>query len=172
MTAKDAPSQKDIVASFPELADGEFTVNNEKKISVPGATCGAPTTAKASSAVSTVGVSATGYPVVIAGAAEVKSVAKAKTYFTAYRKYVKNCASYTEPTTGATVTTTLAKAPKLGQDALMVLQETSIAGTTGYSTSLLIRDGKRIASVSAIDDAPGATSAIKALAKVAAMKLK
>ena len=171
VTAKDAPSQKDIVASFPELADGEFTVDKTKQISVPGSSCGAPTTAKASSAVSTVGVSADGSSVVVTGAAQVKSVAKAKGHLAAYRAYVKKCATFTDPTTGATITTALAKAPRVGQDALKVLQETSFAGITSYSTSVLIRDGKRVASVSATDDAPVSTSSINALAKVAAKKL-
>ena len=172
VTAKDAPSQKDIVKAFPELADGEFTTDKTKQISVPSKTCGKPTADEAKSVVSTTGVSATGFPVVVAGVAEVKSAAKAKSYLAAYKKYVKKCATWTEPTTGATVTSSLGKSLKLGDDSLTVVQQTSFSGVTSYSTSVLVRDGKRVGSVVAIDDAAVPTSSIKKLAKVAAKKMK
>ena len=170
--AKDAPKQSDIVAAFPELADGEFSTDKSKQISVPGETCGAPATEKATSAIATSGVSAAGFPVVVTGVAEVKSEAKAKTYLAAYKKHAKDCASFTEPTTGATVTTTLGKSLKLGDASLTLVQETTVMGITSYSTSVVIRDGKRLGSVVAIDDAAVSASAIKSLAKVAAKKMK
>lgn len=170
--AKDTPSKGDIVKAFPELADGEFSTDKAKQISVPSKTCGAPGTAKAKSAVSTSGVSATGVPIVVAGVAEVKSDAKAKSYLAAYKKYAKACPSFTEPTTGAVVTTTLGKSLKLGDGSLTLVQETTVFGVTSYSTSVVIRDGKRLGSVVAIDDAAVSTSAIKKLAKVAAKKMK
>ena len=172
VSAKDAPSKGDIVKQFPELADGEFRTDKNDKVAQPGDTCGTTALAKAKSAVATTGVSATGQPVVQAGVAEVRSSGQAKTYLASYKTYVKKCATFTEPTTGATITTSLTKAPKLGQAALAIVQETSIAGATSYSTSVLVRDGKRLASVVAIDDAPIASSSINKLAKVAAKKMK
>lgn len=172
VTAKDAPSKADIVKVFPELADGEFSTDRSKQVSVPGETCGTPQSEKAKSAVSTTGVSAAGQPVVQAAVAEVRSSAKAKAYLAAYKSYVQRCATFTEPTTGATVTATLTKAPKVGQASLAVLQETTVFGITSYSSSVLIRDGKRVASVAVIDDAPITASAVTKLAKVAAKKMK
>ncbi|GAA1924456.1 hypothetical protein [Nocardioides hwasunensis] len=172
VTAKDAPSQADIVKSFPELADGQFSTDKAKQIAVPGKTCGAPTTKKAKSGVTTTGVSSTGTSIVVAGVAEVKSAKQAKTYFASYKKYVKKCGSFTEPTTGATVTATLTKAPKLGQASLAITQETAIAGVTSYSTSILILNGKRVGTVAAVADAPVAMSSVKKLAKVAAKKMR
>ena len=128
VSAKDAPSKGDIVKQFPELADGEFRTDKNDKVAQPGDTCGTTALAKAKSAVATTGVSATGQPVVQAGVAEVKSSGQAKTYLASYKTYVKKCATFTEPTTGATITTSLTKAPKLGQAALAIVQETSIAG--------------------------------------------
>jgi hypothetical protein len=122
--------------------------------------------------VSTTGVSSTGFPVVVAGAAEVKNDAKAKSYMKSYKAFVKSCGTFTEPTTGATITATLGSKLKLGDESITVVQETTFSGITSYSMSVLVRDGKRIASVAAIDDAAISTSAIKKLAKVAAKKLK
>lgn len=170
--AKDAPAKGDIVKAFPEIADGEFSTDKTKKISVPGKSCEVPATTKVKSAVSTTGVSATGVPIVQASVAEAKSAAKAKAYLAAYKKYAKSCATFTEPTTGAVITTSLGKSLKLGDGSLTVTQETSISGITTYSTSVLTRDGKRVSSVVAIDDAAVSSSAIKTLAKVAAKKMK
>ncbi len=172
VSAKDVPSRSDVVAAFPELNGGEFTTEKSKQIGVPGATCGEAATDKAKSAISTTATSAAGFPLVVVGAAEVKSDIKAKAHLAAFKKYVKKCATFTEPTTGATVTSSLGKNFKLGDDSLAVVQETVVMGITSYSTSVLVRDGKRISSVVAIDDAAIATSSIKKLAKVAAKKLK
>ena len=173
VTPKDAPGKADIVKIYPELAGGEFTTEKTKKIAVPDGTCGSTTQQKATSAVSTTGLPAEpGAPIVVAGVAEVKSSGKAKSYFKAFKAFVKNCATYTEPTTGATVTLAPAKAPKLGQESLAVTQETAIAGVTGYSTSVLVRDGRRIANIVVADDAPLSTSSVKKLAKVAAKKMR
>lgn len=169
---KDAPARGDIVKAFPELDGGEFSTDKAKQISLPGTSCDAPTTARVRSAVSTTGVSATGVPVVQAAVAEARSAARAKSYLTAYKTYAKNCASFTESTTGAVVTTTLGTSLKLGDSSLTVVQETSISGITSYSTSVLVRDGKRVSSVVAIDDTAVSSSAIKSLAKVAAKKMK
>jgi hypothetical protein len=172
VSAKDAPSKGDIVKQFPELADGEFRTDKTNKVAQPGDTCGTTSLKKAKSAVSTTGVSAAGQPVVQASVAEVKSSAQAKTYLASFKKFVRTCATFTEPTTGATVTTKLTKAPKLGQAALAIVQETTLSGITSHSTSVLVRDGKRLASVVAIDDAPVAEASIGKLAKVAAKKMR
>lgn len=172
VTAKDAPSQGDIVKVFPELADGSFTTDKTKQVSVPGKTCGVAGTEKATSASSTAGASAAGFPVVAAGVAEVKSAAKAKSYLKSYKAFVKACPSFTEPNSGATVTVSSTKAPKLGQESLAVAQETSVLGTVAYSSTVVIRTGKRIATVLVIDDAPVSASSINKLAKVAAKKMK
>jgi hypothetical protein len=172
VSAKDLPKQGDIVKAFPEMADAEFTPFATKQISVPGATCETTATEKVKSLQSIRGVSALGLPFVQASVADTKSAGKVKAYFKAYKAYSNKCATFTEPTSGATVTTTVAKAPKLGQTRLMLKQETVLAGVTSYSTSVLIGDGKRIASVVAIDDAAIPASSITKLAKVAAKKMK
>ena len=73
------------------------------------------------------------------------SAAKVKAYVTSYKKYAKDCATFTEPTSGGTVTTTLVKAPKLGQSTVMLQQETAVAGVVSYSSTVFIGDGKRVA---------------------------
>jgi hypothetical protein len=170
--AKDVPSQADIVAVFPELADGQFTTDKTKQVAVPGKTCGTGSKQKARSGATTTGVSSTGTSVVVAGAAEVGSASKAKSYLAAYKTYVKKCGSFTEPTTGATITAKLGPSFKLGDGSLTVIQETTIGGVVSYSTSVLLVDGNKVASIAAVDDAAVPTSSIKKLAKVAAKKLK
>ncbi|GAA5115033.1 hypothetical protein GCM10023339_21380 [Alloalcanivorax gelatiniphagus] len=172
VSAKDAPSQADIVKVFPELADAEFATDKTKQVGVPGKTCGVPGMEKVKSASSTAGASAAGFPVVAAGVAEIKSAAKAKGYLKSYKAYVKACPTFTEPNSGATVTVSAAKAPKLGQESLAMVQETSVLGTIAYSSTVVIRDGNRMATVLVIDDAPVSASAINKLAKVAAKKMK
>jgi hypothetical protein len=172
VSAKDVPKKGDIVKAFPEMADAEFETFTTKQLSVPGATCGTTESEKAKRLQSIRGVSAAGQPYVQSSVAEVTSAAKAKAYLKAYKGFAKECATFTEPTSGATVTTTLAKAPKLGQASLMVLQQTTIAGISSYSTSVLVSDGKRVAAVVAIDDAAIPASSITKLAKVAAKKMK
>lgn len=172
VTAKDAPSKGDLVKAFPDLAGGEFSTDKAKKIGVPGTSCGTATTQKAKSAVSTTGASPVGLPVVVAGVAELTSSGKTKSYLATYKKYAKTCASYTDATTGATVTMKLTKAPKLGQSSLAIEQETSVFGVTSYTSTVLFRDGKRIGSVVAIDDAPVSSGSVKKLAKVTAKKMK
>ncbi|UUZ59768.1 hypothetical protein [Nocardioides sp. B-3] len=117
-------------------------------------------------------VSADGTAVVVGGVAELKSVAKTKAYLAGYKKYVKACASYADPTTGATITMKLTAAPKLGQAAPAFVQETTIMGYTSHSSTVLIRDGKRIGNVVAIDDAPVVAASVMKLAKVTAKKMK
>jgi len=172
VSAKDAPGKADIVKLFPELADGEFATERTKKIAVPDGTCGANTQKKATSAVSIAGLLGAGDPIVVAGVAEVKSAGKAKTYFKAFETYVKKCASYTDLASGATVTVRPTKGPKLGQESLAIVQETVISGFTSHSASVLIRDGKRIASIVVADDAPVSSSSVKKLAKLAAKKMR
>jgi hypothetical protein len=172
VSAKDTPGKGDIVKHFPELADGEFRTDKTKKVAVPDSSCGASALKKAKSAVATTGVAAAGQPLVQTGVVEVKSSRQAKTYFAAYKKYAKQCATFTEPTTGAAVTTQLTKAPKLGQASLAILQQTTVAGVTSHSTSVVVLAGDRLATVVAIDDAPVSSSAIKKLSKVAAKKMK
>jgi len=172
VTAKDAPSKSDIVKAFAELDGGTFSTDKYKAIGVPGPACGETGTQKAGSVVTTTGVSADGLSVVVGGVADLKSSAKPKAYLAGYKKYVKACASYTDPTTGATVTMKLKKAPTLGQGALAIVGETSFMDTTTYSATVLIRDGKRLATVVAVDDAQVPTASINKLAKVAAKKMK
>lgn len=169
--AKDAPSQADITKAFPELAAGEFATDKTKKVGVPGKSCGQNGTAKAKSAYSVSGATADGL-VVAAGVGELKSSATNKKYFKAYKKFVKDCANFTDPTTGATVTMQLGEAPKLGQETLMITQEISFSGVTSYTASVLVRHQKRMGSVLVIDDAPISTSGLKKLAKVTAKKMK
>lgn len=172
VTAKDAPSKADIVKAFPELADGTFSVDKSKEIGAPSTTCGTPAKAKARSAVASSGVSADGMSVVVGGVVELASSAKTKAYLAGYKKYVKACASYTDPTTGAVITMKLTSAPKLGQASLAFVQQTTIMGYTSHSATVLIRDGKRIGNVVAIDDAVVSSTSLTKLAKVTAKKMK
>lgn len=170
--AKDVPSENDIVKAFPALAGGTFTPEKTKTIGKPSSTCGQAGQEKVKSGATMTGVSSAGTTVVVTGAAELKSPAKSKKYVASYKKFVKACSSYTEPTTGATITMKLTKAPKLGQQALAVVQETTVFGVTSYGATVLVRDGKRIATVAAVDQAAVSSSAINKLAKVAAKKMK
>lgn len=169
--AKDAPSQADITKAFPELAGGQFASDKTKTVGVPGKSCGQNGTAKAKSAYSVSGASADGL-VVAAGVGELKSSATTKKYFQAYKKFAKSCANYTDPTTGATVTMQLGKAPKVGQEALLITQEIAFSGVTSYTASVLVRHNDRMGSVLVIDDAPISTSGLDKLAKVTAKKMK
>ncbi|CAM3892725.1 hypothetical protein [Nocardioides zeicaulis] len=170
--AKDVPSEGDIVKAFPELAGGQFTTQRTKQVAVPGKTCGTGSTEKAKSGVTTTGVSTSGTSIVVTGAAEVASPRKAKSYLAAYKKYVKKCATFTEPTTGAVITSSTGKAFRLGDGSLTVVQQTTINGVVSYSTSVLVVDGKKVASIAAVDDAAVPTASIKKLAKVAVKKLR
>jgi len=172
VTAKDTPSENDIVKAFPALDGGTFSTEKYEAIGVPGPACGESSSQKAKSVVTTTGVSADGLAVVVGGVAELKSSAKPKAYIAGYKKYVKACATYTDATTGATVTMQLKKAPKLGEGALAIVGQTSFSGITTYSATVLIRDGKRLATLVAIDDAGVPTSSINKLAKAAAKKMK
>ena len=141
VTGKDAPSKGDIVKAFPELADGQFTTDKVRKIGVPGKTCDETVTAKVTSGVTTTGASTTGYPIVLTGVVELKSVAKAKAYMASYKKYVKKCATYTQSGTGATISVTKGKTLRFGDDSLTVDLQSTFSTATSYSTSVLIRDG-------------------------------
>lgn len=172
VTAKDAPSQGDIVAAFPELADGQFTTEKVTKIGVPGDTCEETTRVRVKSGTYTTAASATVYPIVLTSVVELKSEAKAKAYMASYRKYAKKCANYTEPTTGATVTLTKGTTFRFGDESLTVDSQSVFSTSTNYSSSVLTRDGKRISNVIAVDDAAVPAGVIKPLAKVAAKKMK
>jgi hypothetical protein len=172
VSAKDLPKKGDIVKAFPELADAEFTSFTSKKNSAPGATCDTSEIVKVKRLTSIRGVSSTGASYVQSTVIQHSSAGKVKAYLTSYKKYAKDCASFTQSATGATVTTTLGKAPKLGQSTVMLQQETTVAGVISYSTVVFIGDGKRSAAVVAIDDAAIPASAIKQLAKVTAKKMK
>jgi hypothetical protein len=172
VSAKDLPRKGDIVKTFPELADAEFTTFTTKQVTLPGATCGTTRTEKVKGLASIRGMAATGQPFVQSSVTQATSAAKVKAYFKAYKGLTKKCGSYTDPTSGATITTTLAKAPKLGRASLVLKQETALAGATSYSTSVFISNGKRMAAVVALDDAAIPGSSINKLAKVAAKKMK
>lgn len=171
VTPKDVPSKSNIVKIFPGLTDGQFRTDKNKAIGAPGSTCGSTTTQKAPG-VSVTGVSAAGDEIVLSGVAELRSAAKTKAYLAGYKKYVKACGTYTDSTTGSTVTMKLTSAPRLGQGALAVAGQSSGMGFTTYSATVLIRDGKRLATVVAVDDAPVPTTSINKLAKLAAQKMK
>ena len=172
VSAKDTLSQSDIVKAVPELDGGTFESTKAKEIAAPGSTCGSNVSVKVKSSATIAGASSVGFPVATTGAVEFASTAKAKQYLASYAKFAKNCASFTEPATGATVTMQKAKAPKVGQAAIATTQTVAISGITSYSASVVIRDGKRIAQVAVIDDAAVSSTQINALAKVAAKKLK
>lgn len=172
VSAKDLPKQGDIVKAFPEMADAEFTSFTSKQNSMPGATCDTAEIVKVKRLASIRGVSSAGASYVQSTVVQHSSVAKVKAYLTSYKKYAKDCATFTEPTSGGTVTTTLVKGPKLGQSTVMLQQETAVAGIVSYSSTVFIGDGKRAAAVVAIDDAAIPASAIKKLAKVTAKKMK
>ena len=172
VSAKDLPKKGDIVKAFPEMADAEFTSFTTKKNSAPGETCDTSKLVKVKRLTSIRSVSSTSASYVQSTVVEHSSAGKVKAYLKSYEKYAKDCASFTQSATGATVTTTLGKAPKLGQSTVMLQQETTVAGVISYSTVVFIGDGKRSAAVVAIDDAAIPASAIKQLAKVTAKKMK
>lgn len=172
VSAKDTVSEADIVKAVPEIAGGSFTTEKGKVIGTPGKTCGATVEQKVKSAVTIAGTSTVGFPTAAASASELSSESKAKKYLAAYTKFVKNCASFTEPSTGAVVTMQKASAPKLGQGSVAAVQTIAIGGFNTYSASVVVRVGKRIASVVVIDDAAVSSAQINALAKAAAKKLK
>lgn len=172
VSAKDLPKKGDIVKAFPEMADAEFTSFTSKQSSVPGATCDTAEMQKVKGLASIRGVSSAGASYVQSTVIQQSSAAKVKAYLKAYKRYAKDCASFTEPTSGGTVTTTLAKAPRLGTSTVMLKQETAVAGVVSYSTTVFIGDGKRAAAVVAIDDAAIPAGAIKKLAKVTAKKMR
>jgi hypothetical protein len=172
VSAKDLPKKGDIVKAFPEMADAEFTSFTTKKNSAPGATCDTSKIVTVKRLTSIRGVSSAGAAYVQSTVVQHSSAAKVKAYLKSYKKYAKDCATFTEPTSGGTVTTTLVKAPKLGQSTVMLQQETAVAGVVSYSSTVFIGDGKRVAAVVAIDDAAIPASAINKLAKVAAKKMK
>lgn len=172
VSAKDLPRKGDIVKAFPEMADAEFTSFTSKQSAMPGATCDAVELTKVKRLASIRGVSSAGASYVQSTVVQQSSAAKVKAYLKAYKRYAKDCASFTEPASGGTVTTTLAKAPKLGASTLMLKQETAVSGVVTYSTTVFIGDGKRTAAVVAIDDAAIPAAAIKMLAKVTAKKMR
>lgn len=173
VTAKDAPSQADIVQVFPELADGTFSTDKVKNIGQPGKTCDAIVRVKVKSGSYTTGSSTTVvYPIVLVSAVEMKSEAKAKAYMATYKKYAKKCTTYTEPTTSSTVTVSKGKTFRFGDESLTVDTQSAFDTSTNYSSSVLTRDGKRLSTVIVVDDAAVPASSLKPLAKVAAKKLK
>ncbi|MBD3925241.1 hypothetical protein IEZ26_11450 [Nocardioides cavernae] len=172
VSAKDLPKKGDIVKAFPELADAEFTSFTSTKNSAPGATCDTSEIVKVKRLASIRGVSSAGASFVQSTVIQHSSAAKVKAYLKSYKRYAKDCASFTQSATGGTVTTTLGKAPKLGQSTVMLQQETTVGGVVSYSNVVFIGDGKRSAAVVAIDDAAIPASAIKQLAKVTAKKMK
>lgn len=172
VTAKDVPSKADIVKALPDLASAEFSSTKTKEITVPSTSCGTADTEKAKSARTTVAVSTTGVSSAVAGVIDTGSVKKAKAYMKAYGAFVKACASYTEPTTGAAATVAGAKAPKLGDQSFATTTTTSFSGFNTFGASIVIRDGARIATVGLVDDAAVSTSSLTKLAKVAAKKMR
>jgi hypothetical protein len=139
---------------------------------VTGKTCEETATQSVKSGTTTTGSSATGYPVVLTGVVELKSVAKAKAYLASYRKYVRKCSTYSQPATGATIAVTKGKNLRLGDESLTFELQSTFSATTNYSTSVVIRDGKRIGNVFAVDDAAVPVTSVKPVAKVAAKKMK
>ncbi len=174
--AKDAPSKADIIKAFPELDGGTFDGAKTKKISVPGKSCGTNKNQSVKSGFTNTGVSTDGTSIVVGGAAEFKSASQAKKYMKKFKKFVTKCKSFTHSETGATVVVKKVKAPKLGQDRIALVQTStvSIGGFTAvsHSSSMVIRNGKRIGEVAAIDDAAISKKKVNKLAKVVAKKMK
>jgi hypothetical protein len=168
--AKDAPSKADIVKVFPELKGGVFASDKTKKVGIPTKTCGTNKLQKVKSAFSNTGVASSGTAVVVAGVFEFKSTAQAKSAFKKYKKYVNKCKSF--KVSGIPVTLTKDKAPKVGQDRIAMTAVTSIGSVKGYASSVIIRQGKRVASVAASNDTKVSSKKMKKIAKVAAKKMK
>ncbi|WP_235736578.1 hypothetical protein [Nocardioides alcanivorans] len=168
--AKDAPSKADIVKVFPELKGGTFATDKTKKVGIPAKTCGTNKLQKVKSAFTNTGVASTGTTVVTAGVFEFKSAAQAKGAIKKYKKYVKKCKSFT--LSGVPVTLSKDKAPKVGQDRLAMTAVTNFGGVKGYASSVIVRHGKRIASVGASNDSKVSSKKMKKIAKVVAKKMK
>lgn len=167
--AKDAPSKANIVKVFPALKSGQFATDKTKKAGVPAKKCGTNTAVKVKSAYTLSGATASG-PAVVSGVFEFKSKSAAKSAMKKYKKYVKKCKTF--KVSGLTVKLAKDKAPKLGQDRVAMTAVTTVGSTKAYASSVIIRHGKRVATVAASDSAKVSKKKVSKLAKVAAKKMK
>lgn len=175
--AKNTLSKGDITKVISELNGGTFETSKSKTINVPGKTCGVTQLQSVKSAITNAGVSSDALTTALAGAAEFKKVGQAKKFMKSYKKFVTKCKSFTHSETGAKVTVKKIKTPKFGQDRVGVAQTTTVTAgdytAKSYSSSVLIRQGKRIAEVAVIKNSSAVPAKqMKKLGKVAAKKIK
>ncbi|KRF16686.1 hypothetical protein ASG90_10535 [Nocardioides sp. Soil797] len=166
---KDLPSKSNIVSAFPSLKGGQFAAGTAKKAGIPAKKCGTNKAVTVKSGRTLAGASASGQSVVT-GVFEFKSTSAAKGAMAKYKKYVKKCKTFT--VSGLTVKLSKDKAPKVGQDRLAMTAVTNYGGSNGYASSVIIRSGKRVATVGASDLSKVSKKKLNKLAKVAAKKMK
>ncbi len=170
MTARDVPSKANIIKSFPELRGAAFASDATRKVGIPASRCGTNTVQTVRSARSIAGVGTSGKVTVISGVVEFKTLAQAKSAFKKYKAYVTRCQTFT--VSGVRVRLTRDAAPRIGQERLAMTVVSTVAGTRGYASSVIIRHGKRMATVAASDNGRIAKARLNGLAKVAAIKMR
>lgn len=169
VAAKDVPSKANIVNAVPALKNAKFASSKAKKAGVPTKKCGKNATVKVKSGYSLAGAAASGTSAV-AGVYEFKSKAAAKGAMAKYKRYVKKCKSF--KFAGFNVKLSKDKAPKVGQDRLAMTGVTNYGGTKGYASSVIIRHGKRVATVGVSSNKKVNKKNLNKLAKVAAKRMK
>lgn len=167
--AKDVPSKANIVKVYPTLKKGNFATDTSKRAGVPAKKCGTNRVVKVRSSRARTGVHSSGLAVVT-GVVEFKSKSAAKSAMKKYKKYVRSCKTF--KLHGIRVKLTKNKAPRVGQDRLAMTAVTTVAGTKGYASSVIIRHGKRVATVATSDSSKVSKAKVNRLAKVAAKKMR
>ena len=74
------------------------------------------------------GVSSAGASYVQSTVVQHSSAAKVKAYLKSYKKYAKDCATFTEPTSGGNGHDHAGQGTQLGQSTVMLQQETAVGG--------------------------------------------
>lgn len=167
--AKDVPSKSDVVKAFPALKGGQFTTDRTKRAGVPAKKCGTYKAVKVKSARTLAGAATSG-DTVVTGVVEFKTKKAAKSAMKKYKRYVKKCRTF--KLHGFKVNLSKNKAPRLGQDRLAMTAVTNYGSVKGYASSIIIRHGKRVATVGASDTAKISKKRLNKLGKVAAKKMR
>lgn len=168
VTAKDLPSRANIVNVYSKLQGGHFETVTSKQVFLPAKRCADLRTVEVSSSRAIAG--SRGSLSVTSEVTQFKSKAAAKSAMASYRRLIRRCASYTGDS-GATVTITRNRAPRLGQDRLAMSSATNWSGRKVFASVVIIRKGRRLADVSAVDEVKPSKRKVRRLAKVAARKM-
>lgn len=166
---KDVPTKATIVKIYPGLKGGEFSVDRSKKVSVPAKKCGTSRVVKVRSTRTVAGANSSGL-VVVTGVIEFKSKSAAKGAMSKQKRFVRKCDSF--KVNGIRTNVSRDKAPKLGQDRVAMTAVTRFSGYRGYASSVIIRHGKRIATITVADDRKVSKKKLHRLARITAKKMR